>query len=595
MAQFIFWNWQDDDSTKNLNHRSLGLHEPGRYRGFDAVSFAIPGGMVLRLEHTLTGVDCTKFDDPTFSVERRGVLLTKQGVVIHDNGALDFNINPNSSGNPRIDLIIAEHNYVDIPGASIVIYSVIQGTPSATPSAPSLGLNPQIKTIIGELYIPNGTTALTDPGVVYTPALPPAPSADPTIVRTFNTQEITGNKKFSGGTLEKMAEALWSSNTLNLQSSELNRFFLNAQGSSWYLAVTDIANPRAGAEGYRIRLTTYQKLMFQPGANMGTPGGKTLYVEPGEEVIIWDSWQLLGLNPAAHFWVVQKGGEANNSLPNKFREMQAFSQGTDFSLLSTGALALAKDGNSYEVTVSLGAQVQGLVHHEPSDFWIFTKPRYFAGSFLFVKFKTSPVNGDVTLVHNAVVASTAKKIITPSGSNVTVKDGSMCLFLEFRDRYELVSVLDTAVNHWTLKAQLDAFIASQQPEPWKVIGSVGTMANGQPIPAFGGTTTNNAPLTTERLRLRKSEQGYIELRGYIKTTGVYTIVPLWIVTTLPVGYRPPLNVIKSVLLKEVGGLNYYNAQVFVDSSTGVVLGATTENIPSPTDVEYDLDIRFDTV
>jgi hypothetical protein len=89
MAQFIFWNWQDDDSTKNLNHRSLGIMNPGRYRGFDA-DFVAPGGMTLRLKHSVTGFDVTKFDAPTFTVEKRGVLFTKQGVIVHENDNIDI-------------------------------------------------------------------------------------------------------------------------------------------------------------------------------------------------------------------------------------------------------------------------------------------------------------------------------------------------------------------------------------------------------------------------------------------------------------------------------------------------------------------------
>lgn len=595
MGQFIFWNWQDDDATKNLNHRTLGISEPGRYRGFDCPSLAAPGGLVLRLTHATTGVDCTKFDDPVFTVERRGVFLTKQGVVIHDNeAALDFNISANVSAFPRIDLVIAEHSYVDVAGASAVIYSVEQGTPGASPVPPSLSPGEQIKTILGQLYIPAGTSALTDIGVIYTPAALPSPANDATIVRTFGEQEITGNKKFSGGTLAKVGEVLYASNELDFQGSSLNDFYLQSQGITFYLQINNFINVRPGAEGYRLRIKVWQKLSFVSGGNILTRDNIPIFVEPGDEVEIYDAWEIIGLAPAVHLFVVAKGGEANNSLPNKFRSMQSFSQGEGIYQVLTGVLGLGKDGNSYEATIYAGADINGIVHHEPSDFWLFTKPPVLGGAFVFIKFFTNPISGSVLLKHNQTVASNAKKILTPLGTDVSVKDGSLALFLEFTDRFELVSVLDPDNNHWTLKTQLDALTASLVPEPWKTVGAGGLMANGQSVPAFGATTSNTGG-TAQTLRLRKDARGYVNIQGVVETSGVSNIVNIWGAFGLPIGYRPPADLVKLIKAKIVGLNEYRTIELYISSATGVMIGELVEPVVGTVTFLYEIDFNYDLV
>lgn len=167
MAQERWWNWQDDDSTFRLNWRDLGIHEPGRYRGFDGDLTFAP--LQLNLVHTSTGVTKTKLNLTT--TPKIGVWLSKQGCVITEDSNI---IIPITAGNtlPRIDLIVGQHEYTQIVGGTAATYSVITGTPSLTPVAPTLPF-PEKQVILGALYVPANMISLTGPGVVYTPTKVP--------------------------------------------------------------------------------------------------------------------------------------------------------------------------------------------------------------------------------------------------------------------------------------------------------------------------------------------------------------------------------------------------------------------------------------
>lgn len=185
MAQERWWNWQDDDSTFRLNWKDLGIHEPGRYRGFDGdLNFA---PLQLRLHHQTTGVVKTKFD---FSLSNKiGVWLSKQGCVVTEDTEL---IVPISAGNtqPRIDIIVATHEYIQVVGGSPATYSVISGTPSLTPVIPTLPF-PTKQVILGQLYVPANMTSLNGVGVVYTQSNIPNFANDNTIVHTYNENNFS--------------------------------------------------------------------------------------------------------------------------------------------------------------------------------------------------------------------------------------------------------------------------------------------------------------------------------------------------------------------------------------------------------------------
>lgn len=160
-VQKRFWNWQDEDSTFELSQWRLGIIDAGLYRGFDRPA-VFPPTMRLTLNHSTTGARRTNIDRTLSSLF--GVLVTKQGVVVRQDGAISVTIDPSTTA--RTDLIIFEHEYKEIAGGIDGVYKVIKGTGANVPTLD----NPNIQIILGYLYLPANTTKLNAAGVTYTKA-----------------------------------------------------------------------------------------------------------------------------------------------------------------------------------------------------------------------------------------------------------------------------------------------------------------------------------------------------------------------------------------------------------------------------------------
>lgn len=86
-----------------------------------------------------------------------GAAMVNQHLV-HSDANTDLAISANSSGNARIDLIVARIRTADSPNFGSL--AVVTGSPSATPSAPSMvqtGTEWQIPIL--EVYVPNGAAS----------------------------------------------------------------------------------------------------------------------------------------------------------------------------------------------------------------------------------------------------------------------------------------------------------------------------------------------------------------------------------------------------------------------------------------------------
>lgn len=168
MAQERFLNYKTDDLTTRLNAWFLGIMNYGRYAGFD---FNPSANMTLELNHNTTGIETANYVDPPVLNAKKGVLMTRQGTVVKEDDVINVPIEPGDALD-RIDLIVCSHKYVLSTGGAAATYSVIKGTPDANPVAPALSL-PAQQVVIGELYIPTGTTQLDQAGVVFTQSIPP--------------------------------------------------------------------------------------------------------------------------------------------------------------------------------------------------------------------------------------------------------------------------------------------------------------------------------------------------------------------------------------------------------------------------------------
>lgn len=155
MAQKRTFEFESDDSTFEINQRLLEIVRPGLYHGFDPV---LGAGLTLSLDQNTTGK--TVVDENELVTSKTGVYITKQGVIIREDAAINIPVDVGGS-QPRIDLVVSEHLYTNVSGGQPAIYLIIKGTPSANPVKPIL-TNPNRQLILGEINIPANMSSLQD-------------------------------------------------------------------------------------------------------------------------------------------------------------------------------------------------------------------------------------------------------------------------------------------------------------------------------------------------------------------------------------------------------------------------------------------------
>ena len=166
MTQQRIFNFQEDDSTQLLNRARVLPFKPGRYSGFD---FLPTSDLNLTLRHTTTGTQLSSYDAVPIDESFKGVVITRQGVLITEDAQIVLPVSPGDATNPRVDSVVLTHRYISSPGGSQGTYSIIQGSPQQSPIPPLLS-DPPSQVIIGNLFIPAGMTNLQESGVVFTPS-----------------------------------------------------------------------------------------------------------------------------------------------------------------------------------------------------------------------------------------------------------------------------------------------------------------------------------------------------------------------------------------------------------------------------------------
>jgi hypothetical protein len=148
MTQHRIWDYHAPEDTELLNSRYKGIIRVGVHFGFE-------------VENATAG----------FVNIREGVLVTADGVRIEETDDIInlVSIPPNNSGNPRVDYIVCRHKYVKTVPPPLATYSVIAGTPAASPEPPVL---PDNAVILARGLLPDAATAyseikLTTPDEVF--------------------------------------------------------------------------------------------------------------------------------------------------------------------------------------------------------------------------------------------------------------------------------------------------------------------------------------------------------------------------------------------------------------------------------------------
>ena len=161
MAQQRLRDYGDRLDSFKHNLMSLGLHNPGRYAGFDSV---MPiGALQFNIGHLGTGI---KYKNQSFQVcGPTGILLTEQGVMTMEDGPIGPLSLDTNAGNTsvRYDLLVATHAFNNIPGDNPVEYSIIKG-PLFSSIKPLLA-DPLSQVLLGIFTIPAGAADLS--GIYY--------------------------------------------------------------------------------------------------------------------------------------------------------------------------------------------------------------------------------------------------------------------------------------------------------------------------------------------------------------------------------------------------------------------------------------------
>lgn len=525
-----YWNYREDDKTDFLNRRLIGAVPYGLYRGFDA---QLDATLVLKLTHTISGYD--EVDVALALKEALSLIITRQGVSIIEDAAIALPVAPNPTFFGRIDLIIVDHEYVTVEGGVEALYSVITGDANVIPVAPTLP-NPLRQLIIGRLFCPAQMTNLANSGVVYTKELSPNFNSDDTVVKTITQQHILDQKKIDIQVTGDAGLVVYDgpTETLNFGGKTLNWYKYSALGQvqNNFQEVLNISNlpTVTTGDGFKFGLFTGQRLKFKAGGNIiigGTTHTNELRIERRDVVYFQEIFPLVPGFGSARF-MIWKGGEARRQDYNKMLKMQAFNKGiANLGNIISGGFQVVDfshnfNGNTYEPVFAVLSSLRSIEATVNND----GAPA--AGTLIWMRV-SFPLNvGSLRILHNnGNIPVGFKKIVTPTGGPLTVLEGTMLAFMEFEDRWEIVSAIGPKINVWEL---------SLRYTQWQVVGEGGTFPDGSTlIPNFVAGASNI--LNNQELRLRV-DGDRLEIQGVVRTIALGGIVLQTALIVLPVGYRP---------------------------------------------------------
>lgn len=149
------------------NIANLGMHNPGRYCGFDTL--VSTGTLAFKLTHAASGFPYKSVQNVTFGPV--GMILTRQGVIIlEDEEVTGLSVDTNAGNTKtRFDLVVATHVFTNAVGGSDAVYSIIKG-PIGDESLPSLD-DPTTQVIVGTVILIPGAINLSS--AIYQKQRPP--------------------------------------------------------------------------------------------------------------------------------------------------------------------------------------------------------------------------------------------------------------------------------------------------------------------------------------------------------------------------------------------------------------------------------------
>lgn len=333
MAQQRYINYKDTNSSYDINQRWVGIVDKGRYRGFEA---NLGLGMILTLDHTLgSGIEKVNFGG--LSAATYGLWVTTQGTVVTESAAINLPIAAADPTNPRIDIIVGQHNYQSIIGGSIATYVVITGTPAASPVAPALTL-PFQQVVLGTLYVPAAIVNLS--AATYTPATVPNYGGDGTIAHLDREQLFTAMQTLSGTAhTYSTITTINGSNEFELPDDRKLDFYIFAP------SVPPPVTTRTSIAGIDTVASVIDAIksvtIYTPYALklLASWLGQDYYIEP-------NNWFTVYIDDIG-VWRFGRGDSAKISSVNKYQKTQINKVTSIASVLldSAGRLSISSNGN----------------------------------------------------------------------------------------------------------------------------------------------------------------------------------------------------------------------------------------------------------
>lgn len=232
MAQERLWNYKAGLNSNEMNRVLLGILEPARYRGFDYLITS--ASLNFTLDHNGTGIAQTKED--LTATTKKGIILTKQGIVIQEDAAIALTCLTNvSNSSARTDLVVCQHQDVNVVGGQAAIYLVIPGA-NGTTAAPAL-TNPTYQIIVGTITIPANATDLD--GADYVPAQCPLPGGH--TLEGVNFPELINYVKRNVATLYSKYQS-WGLSEALVAATTSSVIYVPDTGNSFEIDINDNVN-----------------------------------------------------------------------------------------------------------------------------------------------------------------------------------------------------------------------------------------------------------------------------------------------------------------------------------------------------------------
>lgn len=529
MTQIRRFNWLDDDLTASLNKANQEAIPSGRYAGF---AWDGANSLLAILNHTTNGMSIINSDDPITTINNVGEWRTKQGGIIQETNGVTVNFDAPDTLS-RIDIVVGQHKYIQSTGGAAATYLIIKGIPATTPVAPTLTI-PDQQTILGEMFIPGGGTALEDS--TYTIAAIPNFGNDNTVAHLDRTQTFLEENVISQMTAEygvcfldiagSKIDLSKNAAGIALVDDELRR---NLKKNKFLLStITATPTTITSIEPYphefileakQIEFFTYSPLVLS---------GSLFYEHHFKDVQIptLSSFKLLtiedtlGTGTLANTWKIINGGEATINGENNFTAINSWNKVTG-SINASDVVLHSDGGNFVEVpTTPSTNEVKGITGFKTGG-----------GTYMILKGDGEPLK----LIHNTS-DPISKKLWLPHGK----------AFTSFNENETFLFVED--VDYWRLVGTYN------QVDDWHYVGE--STGLGTTFIDYANQTTLNAT------RFKKNPNNTVTIEGIVDKS-VLTDQANNLVFTLPIGYIPSRFYVGS------SACEFYNASTGAALYTGI--------------------------